>query len=235
VYVGYKHGAKASNARPAVPADAGIHDSRRTQFEQLCREGLRRDIAGWGKTGDVLFRSRGISQIVELCAEVGKKIEIIGGVLFLPFSFLQPQLTVIGDFILRGSQLERGIPGAAICGVEARSAGCGMAERSVDDAVGRDAENQFPFIDTGREARLGKQAVIGRVVEFEDAFKSVIVIGKAREDGDAAVSVLGGDEAMGIAAVDETGGEQELPSAAAAVEQAAHTEHAGHSGASQDL
>ncbi len=57
---------------------------------------------------------------MKLRAEIGEKILIVRLVFFVPVSFSQPQLAVVGDFGLRRGQFERRIPGAAIRRIETR-------------------------------------------------------------------------------------------------------------------
>src|SRR5947199_2894202 len=83
-----------------------------------------------------------------------------------------------------------------------------MTESRIDNAVGRDSEDQFPFIDSGSQARFSQKPVISRVIEFENSFEDVRMVNQAGEHRNAAIGELSGNQAMGVALVNETGGGQ---------------------------
>jgi hypothetical protein len=76
-----------------------------------------------------------------------------------------------------------------------------MAVGGIDDAVGRNAKNQFPFIDTWQQTRFRKQPVVGSVIEFEDAFERVGIIRQTGQYGYTAISKLGGNEPVRTALI----------------------------------
>ena len=82
-----------------------------------------------------------------------------------------------------------------------------MAKCRIDNSVRRNAEDQFPFVDSWRESRFRQQPIIRSIVQFENAFERLGIVGQASEDGGAAVSELRGNQAMGIALIDGSGSE----------------------------
>ena len=55
----------------------------------------------------------------------------------------------------------------------------------------------------GKEIVLGKQPIIGRVVEVEDSLEMRIIIGDTREHARTALAVFRGDEAVGVVLTDK--------------------------------
>ena len=79
----------------------------------------------------------------------------------------------------------------------------GMAEGGVDDAVVRHAEDEFVDTNPRKEIVLGKQPIIGGVVEVEDILEMRIIIGDTREHARTALAVFRGDEAVGVVLTDK--------------------------------
>ena len=109
--IDYQHWTKAADASPPCTPYAGIDDSARSQREKLRTQCLRRLIA---RRREAIVISIRVSQIVKLGAEIGQIVEVFGLVCFVPFRFLKPQPTMIGDFDVRCLQLKRCIPSAAV-------------------------------------------------------------------------------------------------------------------------
>jgi hypothetical protein len=80
-----------------------------------------------------------------------------------------------------------------------------VAERRIDNAIGRNTENKLARVDTGQQTRFGGKAVVGGVVEFKDGVEQLVVVGEAGEHGRAPISKLRGDQAMCVATVDQAG------------------------------
>ena len=79
----------------------------------------------------------------------------------------------------------------------------GMAKGGVDDAVVRHAEHEFVDTNPRKEIVLGKQPIIGGVVEIEDILEMRIIIGDTREHARGALAVFRGNEAVGVVLTDK--------------------------------
>src|SRR5258708_12833868 len=77
-----------------------------------------------------------------------------------------------------------------------------MAERSIDDPVGRNSKHQLPGIDAGYLSRLRQQPVIGSIVELENAVENILVIGQACQNPGASLAQLPRNQPMPIPLVD---------------------------------
>src|SRR5690349_457437 len=82
-----------------------------------------------------------------------------------------------------------------------------MAERRIDDAIGRNPEDQFPLINAGRQKGFSQQAIVGRVIQLENAFEDVRVVGQPVEHRDPAIGKLRRNETMRVALVNRSSGE----------------------------
>ena len=103
---------------------------------------------------------------------------------------------------LGGLELEAGIPGTALGTIEAGSERMWMAERGIDDRrVGHRGE-QFLGSDSGRQAALREQPLVGGIVELEYRSQVLVVVGNASEDTVPTGQVPGGYEAMGVSPAD---------------------------------
>ena len=94
----------------------------------------------------------------------------------------------------RSGELKRDPPGA------------GWQKGGIDDAIRRDAEDKFAFVDAGRQTRFRQQAVVGGVVELEDAFQGLSIVREPGEYRCPAVGELRRNQPMGIALIDRGSG-----------------------------
>src|SRR6478752_6756418 len=81
-----------------------------------------------------------------------------------------------------------------------------MAERRIDDAIGRDPKDQFPFINAGRQTGFSQQAIVGRIIQLENAFEDVRVVGQPVEHRHPAIGKLRRNETMSVALVNGSSG-----------------------------
>lgn len=107
-----------------------------------------------------------------------------------PVDFSEFDRLVPGDLSLRCFELKPGIPGAAIWTVESAAERVGLRKSRVDDAVIGNAKHQLINANTRQSIIFGQQAVIGRVVQIEDATKVVIIVGDPDQHAFPALTVL---------------------------------------------
>ena len=135
--------------------------------------------------------------VVVFPAEI-REIVVVGDAFLHPVDFSEFERFVPGGLGLRRFELKPGIPGTTIRTVESAAERMGMRKGRVDDVVTRNAGHQLVDADTRQPIVLGEQAVIGRVVQSEDAVKVVIIVGDPVEHAFPALTVLRGNEPVRI-------------------------------------
>ena len=104
------------------------------------------------------------SDVVKIRAKIGEIVVERKRLRFGPINLFQFMLLVKDNLILRGFQLERGIPRSTVRSIEAASRGMSMCERSIHDVSVIDPEQQLMNADAGQKISFSKQAVISSAV-----------------------------------------------------------------------
>lgn len=76
-----------------------------------------------------------------------------------------------------------------------------MAEGGVNNPVRRNAKNQLTNVRAWQLSRFSQQAIVGRIVEFEDVIENSVIIRQACKHGIAVIGKLGGDQAVRVSLV----------------------------------